>query len=60
MEKRLYGIFEKVNGQWVRIHEPLAFKKSVAIRVFQNALLAPYLGYNDSVRGIRELKVIKP
>jgi len=38
METRLYSLFEKVNGRWVR-QSGLALRKSAAVRIFQNALL---------------------
>jgi len=60
-EKRQYGLFEKQDGKWVRLHENLSFHKSVAIRIFQSALLAPHLNGIDGVniQGIRELRVLK-
>lgn len=39
-ETRLYGLFEKVDGKWVRLCPSCAYKKSLAIRIFQNHLLA--------------------
>jgi hypothetical protein len=36
--RRLYSIFEKRNGRWVRI-SPLAYAKADAVHVFQTALL---------------------
>lgn len=50
---RLYSLFEKREGKWVRISDS-AFDKQTAIRVFQSRLL-------DGVfSGItRELRVVK-
>lgn len=60
-ETRQYGLFEKQNGTWVDIAPTLHFKKSVAVKVFQNALLAPYFNGidGDKIKGIRELHVVK-
>ena len=54
--KRMYSLFENHAGKWVRISE-LAFPLATARRVFQSALLAPYLGLD--VKGIRELHPVK-
>lgn len=61
-ETRLYGLFENQGGQWVRLFPAIAYKKSVAVRLFQNALLAPCLNGIDGVKikGMRELRPIKP
>lgn len=56
-QTRLYSLFEKQDGKWVRISE-LAFKKSSAVRVFQGALLAGVFG-GPTVKGVRELRVVK-
>lgn len=55
-EKRLYSLFEKQEDKWVRITS-LSFTKSNAVRIFQNQLLAPVLGY--PCKGVRELRVVK-
>jgi len=55
-ETRLYGLFEKRDGQWVRLAPSLAFTKSKAVKVFQNALLAYALG---GVEHPRELRLVK-
>jgi len=53
MAKRLYSLFERgKDGRFIRI-SPLAFDKKTAIRVFQSALLAPYLGEACDVRELR-------
>ncbi len=52
-ETRLYGLFEKINGKWQRIGN-LAFRKSVAIRVFQSALLGGTM--NGKEMGLRVVK----
>jgi len=54
-EKRLYALFEKRDGKWVRI-SAIALKKSAAVRLFQTALLAPFL---YGVENIRELRVVR-
>jgi hypothetical protein len=43
MATRLYSIFQKIDGKWVRQSE-LAFGKATAVRVFQNRLLAGAFG----------------
>jgi len=53
---RLYSLFEKQEGKWVRI-SATALPKAQAIRVFQSALLTPFLG-SDVCKGIRTLKVV--
>ena len=55
-QARLYSLFEKHEGKWVRI-SATALPKAQAIRVFQNALLAPYLD-PDVCKGIRELRPV--
>lgn len=42
--QRQYGLFEKRDGKWVRIHDKLSYPKPQAVRVFQNALLAGAMG----------------
>jgi len=54
MEKRLYSLFELQDGKWVRISQS-AFTKSVAVRVFQNSLLAHVFSGTPE----RRLKVVK-
>ncbi len=58
--KRNYSLFEKQDGKWTQISTITIPKKS-AVRIFQNALLAPYLQGIDgvNVKGIRKLKVVK-
>jgi len=43
MEKRMYGLFEKQAGKWVRVYPELAYPKRVAVRIFQNRLLGYFL-----------------
>lgn len=58
-ETRLYSLFEKQDDKWVRISQS-AFKKTQAVRIFQDALFAPYMqGLGGNVKGVRELKVVK-
>jgi len=56
-EKRIYALFEKQNGRWVRISS-FAYRKSSAVRIFQGALLAPFLG-GESFRGVRSLRPVE-
>jgi len=51
---RLYSVFEKQDGRWVRL-SLLAFPKETAVKHFQNALLAYPLGIATNPR---ELKVV--
>jgi hypothetical protein len=37
-ESRLYSLFHKIDGKYVR-QSPLAYKKSLAVRVFQSRLI---------------------
>ena len=52
-ESRLYSLFEKREGKWVRI-STYAFTKTVAVKHYQNRLLD---GLFSGVT--RELKVVK-
>lgn len=37
----MYGLFEKQdNGRWLRLYPEICAKKSAAVRIFQNSLLA--------------------
>lgn len=54
MEKRNYGLFEKENGKWKRLFPNLAFRKTYAIQVFQNALLDFHSGKEKRLRPIKE------
>lgn len=54
--KRLYSIFENVNGKWIRISERAYYKEN-AIFCFQDRLLAPYLG-TEVTRGPRMLRPV--
>lgn len=60
MSKRKYGLFKvtvKENGKksYERLYDSLSFPKSVAVRVFQNALLASAMGYVNETRELRPL-----
>jgi len=55
-EKRQYALFERQDGKWVRI-STYSYKKSAAVRLFQDALLAPLLG--GDCKGIRELRPVR-
>jgi len=52
--KRLYTVFEKRNGKWVRIADG-AYTLATARKAYQNALLAPH--FNPAL-GIRELRPV--
>ena len=45
MATRLYGLFERIRGtrKWTRVYPDRAYGKDIAVRVFQNNLLSPYL-----------------
>lgn len=54
-----YGAFVKVNGQWQRRFESLAYAKPVAVQKFQNWLLAGAFGNREegeTERGLRPIK----
>ena len=61
---RMYGLFEqqgwKEDAKWVRLYPTVAYRKDVAVRLFQNALLAPYFGdvCSKEVKGMRKLAVV--
>ena len=60
---QLYGLFELVNvqtNQWVRRLPACAYEKLTAVRIFQNALLAPYLGVKCGVRELRAVGHVLP
>lgn len=53
MAKRMYGLFEKREGKWVRLFPEHAYPKEAAIRLFQTQLL------NRFVEGkVRSLRVV--
>lgn len=53
MAKRMYGLFEKQDGKWVRLFPEHAYPKEAAIRLFQTQLL------NRFVEGkVRSLRVV--
>jgi len=54
--KRQYSLYEKKDGDWVRVSE-LKYTIDVARRVFQNLLLEPYMG--NYTGGVRELRPVK-
>ena len=53
-ETRQYGLFEHVDGEWVRLFPTVSMRKSFAVKFFQSALLAGF-----SQGRIRELRVVK-
>lgn len=50
--KRLYSLFEKQNGKWVRISN-YSYTKSSAVKIYQNALLAYAMGECNNERSLR-------
>jgi len=53
-ETRLYGLFEKQDGRWVRLIPNMSAKKSAAVRIFQTLLLSGTLeGKNRALRPIK-------
>lgn len=54
MEKRMYGLFEKQNGKWVRVYPGMAYPKQTAVRIFQNKLLGHCL-YGEPERCLKVL-----
>lgn len=58
-QSRKYGAFVKINGQWLRRFESLAYTKAVAVSKFQNWLLAGTFGQREegeTERGLRPIK----
>ena len=55
--QQLYCLQEEQDGKWVRISE-FAYPKAHAVRVFQTALLMPYMN-PDATKGKRRLSVTK-
>ena len=56
---RMYGLFEMQDGKWVRLYPTMAYRKDVAVRLFQNALLAGICGDAIGVLGERRLRPTK-
>ncbi len=52
---RAYGLFEKVDGKWVRIYPDVFGRKEVMVRLCQNALLAYFLGTCEHPRELRPI-----
>lgn len=54
--QQMYGLFEKVGpGVWKRLYPTLAYPKSQAVRIFQDALLG---GDGLGVPNERRLRVV--
>lgn len=53
MEKRMYGLFEKQDGKWVRLFPSHAYPKQTAIKLFQTQLIDGFF-----VGKVRELRVL--
>jgi hypothetical protein len=58
MNQRLYGLFERHEGRWIRVEGTGAYPKKVAVRVFQNALLAPFLGIAPHERCLKPFRSV--
>jgi hypothetical protein len=62
MAQRLYGLFEVTTigdrKTYTRIYPELAYRKEQAVRIFQSALLAPYMTATIGMKP-RELRPIK-
>jgi hypothetical protein len=56
MAQRMYGLFEKVDGRWVRIRPSLSFPKSTAVLVFQDSLLRQALVGDCGERCLRPVE----
>lgn len=53
--KPLYGLFEKVDGKWVRLFPLMSYPKSSAVRIFQSNLLAYAMGAVPYERSLRKV-----
>lgn len=51
----MYGLFEKQDGRWVRLAPTPAFRKKIAVSVFQNMLLSAVFSGGPE----RRLRVVK-
>jgi hypothetical protein len=51
--RRLYGLYEKVDGKWVRLYPELSYTLQAASRVFQNKLLEQAFGQCSNERRLR-------
>ena len=60
LERRQYGLFEQQGGKWIRLLPTLSFKKTAAVRLFQDQLLAPFVYGIDGekVKGVRRLQPV--
>lgn len=52
-QPQMYGLFEKINGKWIRLYG-CAYSKETAIRVYQNQLLT--MSMNGREPGLRAVK----
>lgn len=60
--KQAYGLFEKVDGKWVRLYPSLFGSKEFMVRTCQNALLAYCFGeakYPRELRAIGKLDEVQ-
>lgn len=58
---RMYGLYgkkEREDRRWVPL-STLTFRKPAAVRIFQDALLAPFMSPVMPVYKVRELRVAK-
>lgn len=57
MSKRMYGLFERQEGKWVRLFPEHAYPKESAVRLFQTQLLNGF--FEGKVRELRPLPKAK-
>lgn len=57
MAKRMYGLFEKQAGKWVRLFPEHAYPKEAAIRLFQTQLLNGF--FEGRVRELKPLPKVQ-
>ena len=53
MATRLYGLFEKQDGKWVRLFPSHAYPKQTAVKLFQTALINGF--FDGKVRELRPI-----
>jgi hypothetical protein len=62
MAERMYGLYERPRGtrRWTRLFPEVAYPKASAVRIFQSALLAPFLDGRSVERCLRPIHRSKP
>lgn len=54
-ETRKYGLFDKIDGKWIRREGTGSYRKSLAVKIFQNALINGFFdGKQTSLRPVKE------